>query len=132
MCAARSKSRRCGLHKFLFSGLYLDDLYQMVFVRPYRRMSEFVKARVEERGIDRATEAAALGSFHQFWNAAKFLWNRVDDRSIDNSYTKGAAAFVTLSRGLGHWTSGRLSTYLKMLLLGLTVFLIVLIWGWYD
>ncbi|MGB8992345.1 MAG: NADH-quinone oxidoreductase subunit L [Desulfobaccales bacterium] len=121
-----------GLHKFLFSGLYLDDLYQMLFVRPYRRMSEFVKARVEERGIDRATETAALGSFHQFWNAAKFLWSEVDDRSIDNSYTKGTAAFVTLSRGLGYWTSGRLSTYLKMLLLGLTVFLIVLIWGWYD
>ncbi len=121
-----------GLHKFLFSGLYLDDFYQMVFVRPYRRLSEFVKARVEEQGVERGTEATAIGSFHQFWKAAKFLWIEVDEHSVDNSYTKGAAEFVTISRGLGSWTSGRLSTYLKMLLLGLTVFLIVLIWGWYD
>ncbi len=121
-----------GLHKFLFSGLYLDDLYQLLFVRPYRRLSEFVKARVEEQGVVRATEATALGSFHQFWKAAKFLWIQVDERRVDNSYTQGAAELVTLSRGMGSWTSGRLSTYLRMLLLGLTVFLIVLIWGWYD
>ena len=29
---------------------------------------------------------------------------------------------MTVSRGLGYWTTGRLSTYLKMLFLGLTIF----------
>jgi hypothetical protein len=39
---------------------------------------------------------------------------------------------VDLSRGLGYWTSGRLSTYVQMLLLGLTAFLVVLVWAWFD
>ena len=92
---------RQGFHEFLFSGLYLDKLYQVIFVGPYQRMTEFMKGRVEEQGLD-------------------------------ESYAKGAASFVTLSRGLGYWTTGRLSTYVKMLLLGLTVFLIALVWGWWG
>jgi len=92
---------RQGFHEFLFSGLYLDKFYQMIFVGPYQRMTEFMQVRVEDHGLD-------------------------------ESYVKGAASFVTLSRGLGYWTTGRLSTYVKMLLLGLTVFLIALVWGWYG
>ncbi|HZK13178.1 MAG TPA: hypothetical protein VFC55_01565, partial [Desulfobaccales bacterium] len=90
---------RQGFHEFLFSGLYLDRLYQVIFVGPYQRMTEFMKRRVEEQ-------------------------------ALDESYVKGAASFVTLSRGLGYWTTGRLSTYVKMVLLGLTVLLIALVWGW--
>jgi NADH:ubiquinone oxidoreductase subunit 5 (subunit L)/multisubunit Na+/H+ antiporter MnhA subunit len=123
---------RQGWHEFLGSGLYLDKLYQMIFVRPYLRMTEFVTVRVEEQGVDRGIDTAAIALFRRFGKIAEFLWLKVDERRIDASYVKGAASFVTLSRGLGYWTSGRLSTYVKMLLLGLTVFLIALVWGWYG
>jgi hypothetical protein len=42
-----------------------------------------------------------------------------------------ATGLLGLSRGLGFWTTGRVSTYLKMLLLGLTAFLCALAWSWY-
>jgi NADH-quinone oxidoreductase subunit L len=122
---------RQGFHEFLFSGLYLDRLYEVTFVGPYRRMTEFMKGRVEEQGIDRGIVTAAVALFNRFWDTAKFLWLRVDDRTIDGSYSRGAEGFLTLSRGCGYWTTGRLSTYVKMLLLGLTAFLVVLVWGWY-
>jgi hypothetical protein len=44
---------------------------------------------------------------------------------------KAASQLVTLSGGLGYWTTGRLSTYLKMLLLGLAIFLSALAVSWY-
>jgi NADH-quinone oxidoreductase subunit L len=124
--------RRQGLHAFLFSGLYLDDVYQMIFVRPYRRLTEFMQLRVEDQGLERGTEAVALDLFYRFRGAAKFLWVRVDDGAVDGSYTKGAGGLINLSRGLGYWTTGRLATYVQMLLLGLTAFLVVLVWAWFD
>ena len=123
---------RQGFHEFLFSGLYLDRLYQVIFVGPYQRMTEFMKGRVEEQGIDRGVVTAAVALYNRFWDTANFLWLKVDDRAIDGSYIRGATGFLTLSRGFGYWTTGRLSTYVKMLLLGLTAFLVVLVWGWYD
>ncbi len=123
---------RQGFHEFLFSGLYLDKFYQMIFVSPYRSMTEFMKGRVEERGIDQGIVTAATALFQRFWDTARFLWLAVEERSLDESYVKGATGFLTLSRGLGYWATGRLSTYVKMLLLGLTAFLVVLVWGWYD
>jgi NADH-quinone oxidoreductase subunit L len=121
-----------GFHEFLFSGLYLDRFYQMIFVRPYQRMTEFIKARVEERVVDRVIDISAMRSFHHFWNAAKYLWLAVDERSVDESYAKSARAFIPFSRALGYWTTGRLSTYLTMLLLGLTLILAVLAYCWFD
>jgi hypothetical protein len=70
--------------------------------------------------------------YHRFWHTANFLWLQVDERRVDESYAQGAKGFLSLSRGMGSWTSGRLSTYVMMLLLGLTAFLVVLVWGWYD
>jgi NADH-quinone oxidoreductase subunit L len=121
-----------GFQEFLFSGLYLDRFYQVVFVSPYRRLVEFTTVQVEEGVVDRGIDSAAIGLFHKFWNAAKFLWLTMDERSVDESYTKGAKAFIPFSRGLGYWTTGRLSTYLTTLLLGLTVFLVVLAYSWFD
>jgi NADH-quinone oxidoreductase subunit L len=123
---------RQGFHEFLFSGLYLDRLYQKIFIGPYQRMAEFLKGRVEEQGIDRGVVASAIAFYHRFWDAAIFFWLQVDDRTIDGNYAKGARGFLSLSRGLGYWTTGRLSTYVTMLLFGLTAFLLVLVWGWYD
>ena len=46
-------------------------------------------------------------------------------------WCKAADSLMTVSRGLGYWTTGRLSTYLKMLFLGLTVFFCALGVSWY-
>ncbi len=92
---------RQGFHEFLFSGLYLDRLYQVIFVGPYQRMTEFMKVRVEEQGIDRGIVAAAIALFHRFWDTANFLWLAVDERSIDGSYVKGADGIAHPFPGLG-------------------------------
>ncbi|MDP1761665.1 MAG: hypothetical protein Q8L43_05525, partial [Deltaproteobacteria bacterium] len=123
---------RRGFHEFLFSGFYLDRFYQVIFVGPYQRMTEFMKGRVEEQGIDRGVVTSAVALFNRFWDTANFLWLKVDDRTIDGSYIRGATGFLSLSRGLGYWTTGRLSTYVQMLLLGLTALLVVLVWAWFD
>ena len=78
-------------------GFYLDRLYQTIFVRPYRSMTEFMKVRVEEEGIDAGIVAGATALFQRFWETARFLWLAVDERSIDESYVKGAAGLVILS-----------------------------------
>jgi len=88
-----------GLAAFLFSGFYLDQLYDLFLVRPYRLMAQFLWQDVDERGIDRGVEGVGRG-------------------------------FLLFSGGLGWWATGRVSTYLKMLLLGLTAFLAVLAAGW--
>jgi NADH-quinone oxidoreductase subunit L len=88
-----------GYWNFLFSGFYLDRLYQLIFVRPYQAV-------------------------------ARFLWRQVDDR-YDRGLVLGAGSLKTVSRGLGYWTTGRLSTYLTMLLLGLTIFFVALGLSWY-
>jgi NADH-quinone oxidoreductase subunit L len=121
-----------GFHEFLFSGLYLDRLYHALFVRPYLNMVEFFQAKVEEPVVNRGIEASALGLFNRFWNASRYLWLAVDERRVDRSFVESARAFIPFSRGLGYWTTGRLSTYLTMLLLGLTVSLLVLAYCWFD
>jgi len=123
---------RRGWHEFLFSGLYLDRFYQMIFVGPYQRLTEFIKAQVEERIVDRAIDLSALGLFRHFWHGAKYLWLAVDESSVDKGYARSARAFIPFSRALGCWTTGRLSTYLAMLMLGLTVILAVLAYCWFD
>ena len=50
---------------------------------------------------------------------------------IDDGVVQGAEGLVTVSRGLGHWTTGRLSTYLKVLFLGLTIFFAAVGLIWY-
>jgi NADH-quinone oxidoreductase subunit L len=121
-----------GFHEFLFSGLYLDKLYHTLFVRPYLSMVEFITTKVEEPVVDRGIDTSALGAYRHFWNAAKYLWIAIDERTFDRSFVESARAFIPFSRGLGYWTTGKLSTYLTMLLLGLTVFLAVLAYCWFD
>jgi len=120
-----------GFHEFLFSGLYLDRAYQIIFVRPYQSMTEFIKVRVEDRVVEPLIDISAMRSFQHFWNVAKYLWLAVDERSVDQSYAKSARGFISFSRVLGYWTTGRLSTYLTMLLLGLTIFLVILAYCWF-
>jgi NADH-quinone oxidoreductase subunit L len=37
---------------FLLNGWYVDDLYRVLFVRPYEAMARFLWERVDEGGID--------------------------------------------------------------------------------
>jgi NADH-quinone oxidoreductase subunit L len=86
--------------QFLLSGLYLDRLYQIIFVMPYEKM-------------------------------AVILWRSVDEGSLDYSLDKSALGIISLSGLLGYWTTGRLSLYLKMLFLGLTILFSALAVHWY-
>jgi NADH-quinone oxidoreductase subunit L len=91
---------RQSLEELLFSGFYLDRLYQIALVRPYRAM-------------------------------ARIFWLNVDEGAIDDRLDGTGMAFRFFSLGLQPWTTGRLSTYLKMLLLGFTAIVSALALGWY-
>ncbi|MHB8069084.1 MAG: NADH-quinone oxidoreductase subunit L [Desulfobaccales bacterium] len=122
---------REGFHEFLFSGLYLDHLYRLIFVRPYEAVSEFLWRRMDEGVVDRGYLGLARGFFYPYWAVCRFLWQGVDEAVLDDGVVKGAGQLLSLSGGLGRWTTGRLSTYLTMLLLGLAVFLGALAVSWY-
>jgi NADH-quinone oxidoreductase subunit L len=62
---------------------------------------------------------------------ARILWLNVDERVVDDRFDATANIFRFFSLGLQLWTTGRLSTYLKMLLLGFTAILSALGLGWY-
>lgn len=111
-----------GFHKLLFSGFYLDDLYRLIFVRPYQAISRFLWHQVDD-SYDRGVQQAAKAAFRPYRALAEFLWLKVDEILLDDGAVKVAGSLEVVSRGLGSWTTGRLSTYLTMLLLGLTLFL---------
>ncbi|MFZ5449483.1 MAG: NADH-quinone oxidoreductase subunit L [Thermodesulfobacteriota bacterium] len=61
---------------------------------------------------------------------ADILWQNVDERGVDAGFEKAAGGFKAFSGFMGLWTTGRLSTYLTMLFLGLTVIFMVLAMSW--
>ncbi len=61
-----------------------------------------------------------------FEKMADILWNRVDREGIDRGLYSFANTFMLFSQILREWTSGRLSGYLFMLFMGLTVILCLL------
>ncbi len=56
---------------------------------------------------------------------AKVLWVHVDEGIVDRGLVGSSNIFPFISIGLRLWTTGKLSTYLLMLLLGLTIILSV-------
>ncbi len=58
------------------------------------------------------------------------LWGDVDEGGVDRSYEQTAKGFKVFSGFLGLWTTGRLSTYLTMVFLGLTLMFVVLALSW--
>ena len=88
------------VEELLFSGFYLDRLYQIALVGPYRAM-------------------------------AKIFWLKIDEGAVDDRFDATGNSFRLFSFGLQLWTTGRLSTYLKMLLLGFTVIVSILALSWY-
>jgi NADH:ubiquinone oxidoreductase subunit 5 (subunit L)/multisubunit Na+/H+ antiporter MnhA subunit len=60
---------------------------------------------------------------------ARFLWIKVDEGGVDAGMVGYGKGFGALSAGLRLWTTGRLSTYLRMLLLGFTVIICAMVAG---
>jgi NADH-quinone oxidoreductase subunit L len=58
------------------------------------------------------------------------LWQQVDEGGVDRGFEGSARGFQAFSGFLGLWTTGRLSTYLAMLFVGLTVMFAVLAMSW--
>ena len=61
---------------------------------------------------------------------SRFLWVNVDQGAVDGGIDGAGKWFPSASLGLLLWTTGRLSTYLKMLFLGFTLLLGAIILGW--
>jgi NADH-quinone oxidoreductase subunit L len=61
---------------------------------------------------------------------AGILWGDVDERGVNEGFKKTAGGLQFLSAFLGLWTTGKLSTSLTMLFLGLTVMCAVLAMSW--
>jgi NADH-quinone oxidoreductase subunit L len=106
----------------LFEGFYLDQCYHYLFVRPYARISHFLWQKIDNDGFSQGTEKTAKGLFRPYRWLSGFLWQSIDEGGIDRGFDGTAAGVELVSRGLGYWTTGRLSTYVKMLLVGLTAF----------
>jgi NADH-quinone oxidoreductase subunit L len=79
--------------------------------------------------LDRLYELAIIRPYMEL---AKFSWLKLDEAGLDAGIKKGVQAFPFFSLGLRLWTTGRLSTYIKMLLLGFTAILCMLVIGWYT
>jgi NADH-quinone oxidoreductase subunit L len=78
--------------------------------------------------LDRFYERMIVRPYQEM---ARLLWLRVDEGTLDQGIDKAGHIFPISSSGLRLWTTGRLSTYLKMLLLGFTVILCAITAGWY-
>jgi len=63
---------------------------------------------------------------------SRFLWVRIDEGGVDRGFDSAGKLFSIFSIGLQLWTTGKLSTYLKMFLLGFTLILCALALGWYP
>jgi NADH-quinone oxidoreductase subunit L len=79
--------------------------------------------------LDRLYQAAIVSPYQRI---SRFLWVRIDEGGVDQGFDSTGNLFPVFSIGLQLWTTGRLSTYLKMLLLGFTVILCALALGWYP
>ncbi len=119
-----------GYWGLLFSGFYLDRLYELIFVRPYQAAARFLWRQVDDR-YDAGLVRGARTIFRPYRALAQFLWLKVDESILDDGVVQAAGGLETVSRGLGRWTTGRLSTYLAMLLLGLTIFFGALGLSWF-
>jgi NADH-quinone oxidoreductase subunit L len=79
--------------------------------------------------LDRLYQVALVSPYQKI---SRFLWIRIDEGTVDRGLDSTGNLFPVFSIGLQLWTTGRLSTYLKMFLLGFTVILVALALGWYP
>jgi NADH-quinone oxidoreductase subunit L len=79
--------------------------------------------------LDRLYQFAIVNPYQRI---SRFLWVRVDEGGVDRGLEAMGSLLPIFSNGLQLWTTGRLTTYLKMLLLGFAVILCALALGWYP
>ncbi len=78
--------------------------------------------------LDRFYQIAFVGTYRKMANV---FWLKIDEGLVDSRFDATGNSFYFFSSGLQRWTTGRLSTYLRMLLLGFTAIISVLAIGWY-
>jgi NADH-quinone oxidoreductase subunit L len=78
--------------------------------------------------LDRLYQIALVRPYQSM---ARFFWLNVDEAGIDDRFDATGTVFRYFSLGLQFWTTGRLSTYLRMILLGFTAIVAALALGWY-
>ena len=74
-------------------------------------------------GLDRVYACIAVRPYTRI---ADFLWRGVDETALDLTLVRAVRLFPLLAAGLRTWTTGYLSTALKMLLVGFAVILVFL------
>ena len=78
--------------------------------------------------LDRLYQLAFVAPYQAI---SRFLWVKVDEGVVDSGFAQTAGLFPVFSFSIRLWTTGRLSTYLKMLFLGFTAILAAIVLGWY-
>ncbi len=98
-----------GFWGLLSSGFYLDRLYGRIFVQPYQAAARFLWRRIDDP-YDRGLVRGARVIFRPYRAMAAFFWLKIDEVFLDDGVVRAAGGLETLSRHMGRWTSGRLST----------------------
>lgn len=74
-------------------------------------------------GLDRLYAALLVKPYE---GISRFLWHTVDETVLDRGLLRSVMMLPVLAGALQGWTTGLLSTSLKMLFLGFTAFLVFL------
>jgi len=76
--------------------------------------------------LDRLTRITA-----PYRATAGFLWHKADEGWVDAGLDKSARSFLSLAERLRHWTTGRVSQYVSMMVAGFTLILCSLTVAWW-
>jgi NADH-quinone oxidoreductase subunit L len=79
--------------------------------------------------LNRVYEIVLVGPYQII---ARFLWLKIDERIVDRGLEETSMILPGISTYFLLWTTGKISTYLKMLFLGFAAILGALAIGWYP
>jgi NADH-quinone oxidoreductase subunit L len=80
------------LTRFLLNGWYVDDLYRVLFVRPYEVIARFLWERVDEGGIDASLDGLGSLAVKTGGGLGRWATGRVSAYLL--SFAAGAAVIV--------------------------------------
>jgi NADH-quinone oxidoreductase subunit L len=105
-------------------------LYRPRAVRPVSPLREwFEQLFFSGFYLDRLYYLVLVGPYQTI---SRFLWEKVDEDIVDAGLEGTSKTLPALSIYFQLWTTGRLSTYLKMLFLGFVAILGAIALGWYS
>ena len=79
--------------------------------------------------LDRVYEVVIVGPYQII---ARFLWLKIDEGIVDEGLEETSKILPGISAYFLLWTTGKISTYLKMLFLGFAAILGAIVIGWYP